>query len=75
MSSNLEIIPIPPYDHRSSPNNLMSHADSLFFGESPEYELDYSQHDMVWFVVDTDQWLETGQIDLLRAYCQRRNDG
>lgn len=75
MSSNLEIIPIPPHDHRSSPNNLLAHADRLFFGESPKYELDYDQHDMVWFVIDTDQWMESGQIGELRAYCSERNKG
>ena len=56
MSSNLEIIAIPPYNHKSSPNNLIDHAEQLFEGESAEYTLDYGQKDIVWFVVDTDEW-------------------
>ncbi|MCQ2074604.1 MAG: RloB family protein [Bacteroidaceae bacterium] len=73
MSSNLEIIPIAPYDHKSSPNNLINYAEVLFHGETPTYELDYKQNDKVWFVVDTDQWEEDGLIDLLRNYCIKKN--
>ena len=75
LSSNLEIIPLAPYDHKSSPNNLMMYAESLFNGDSPTYQLDYQQKDMVWFVVDTDQWAENGLIDMLREYCDKANDG
>lgn len=73
MSSNLEIIPIAPYDHKSSPNNLIRYAEVLFHSETPTYKLDYKQNDMVWFVVDTDQWAEDGLIKLLREYCNRKN--
>lgn len=75
LSSNLEIIPIAPYDHKSSPNNLMNYAESLFNSDSPTYQLDYQQKDMVWFVVDTDQWDEDGLIDILREYCDKANNG
>ena len=70
MSSNLEIIPIAPYDHKSSANNLMNQAEALFYGDTPKYEIDYDQHDMIWFVIDTDEWAEAGLICLLR---QRNN--
>ena len=75
MSSNLEIISIPPYNHKSSPNNLIEHAEHLFESESREYTLDYSQKDIVWFVVDTDEWEECGLIECLRSYCKGKNDG
>lgn len=75
MSSNLEIIAIPPYNHKSSPNKLIEHAKRLFEGESPEYTLDYKQKDIIWFVVDTDEWEECGLIELLRSYCIKKNDG
>lgn len=75
ISSNLEIIPIAPYDHKSSPNNLMNQAESLFYGDSPIFEIDYDQHDMIWFVIDTDEWAEVGLIRLLRHYCEDKNSG
>lgn len=75
MSSNLEIIAIPPYNHKSSPNNLIEHAKLLFEGDSPEYILDYNQKDIVWFVADTDEWEEHGLIQRLRAYCAGKNEG
>ena len=75
MSSNLEIIAIPPYNHKSSPNNLIDHAEQLFEGESAEYTLDYGQKDIVWFVVDTDEWEERGLIQHLRSYCTKKNEG
>lgn len=58
LSSNLEVIAITPYNHRSSPNNLMMRAEELFEGETPVYTLDYDQKDIIWFVVDTDEWEE-----------------
>jgi hypothetical protein len=73
MSSNLEIIPLAPYDHKSSPKNLINYAESLFHSDQPKYELDYQQNDIVWFVVDTDQWAEEGLIEQLRDYCKRGN--
>lgn len=75
MSSNLEIISIAPYDHKSSPNNLMTQAESLFYGDTPSFEIDYEQHDMIWFVIDTDEWAEAGLIRLLRHYCEEKNSG
>lgn len=70
----MEIIPIAPYDHKSSPNNLINYAEMLFFSETPTYKLDYEQNDMVWFVVDTDQWAEDGLIELLRKFCNKKNN-
>jgi len=73
MSSNLEIIPLAPYDHKSSPNNLINYAELLFYGDSPKYVLDFQQNDIVWFVIDTDKWAEGGLIELLRSYCSKGN--
>lgn len=75
MSSNLEIIVIPPYNHKSSPNNLIENAKHLFEGDSPEYAIDYSMKDIVWFVVDTDEWEACGLIQQLHSYCDRMNQG
>lgn len=75
LSSNLEVIAITPYNHRSSPNNLMMRAEELFEGEIPVYTLDYDQKDIIWFVVDTDEWEEQGLIKRLRTFCAEKNTG
>lgn len=75
LSSNLEVIAITPYNHRSSPNNLMMRAEELFEGETPVYTLDYDQKDIIWFVVDTDEWEEQGLIKRLRTFCAEKNTG
>lgn len=72
LSSNLEVIAITPYNHRSSPNNLMMRAEELFEGETPVYTLDYDQKDIIWFVVDTDEWEEQGLIKRLRTFCAEK---
>lgn len=73
LSSNLEIIPIPSKDGKTDPVKLMERAKSIFVENDHCFELDYSQGDTVWFVIDTDTWKEEGKIDTLRSFCEKIN--
>lgn len=73
MSSNLQVIPIPS-ENGSDPLKLMKLAEERFCSDSSEFELDYSQGDMVWFVIDTDSWQKEGKIKPLRDFCLRKNE-
>ena len=55
LSSNLEIITIPSVDGKTDPVKLKEQAEVKFLNEMCEYELDYRQGDVVWFVIDTDR--------------------
>lgn len=76
LSSNVNIIPIPSKDGKTDPEKLMEAAQEEFginSDVSPKYTLDVSQHDNVWFVIDTDSW--GSKITDLRNFCKSQNDG
>lgn len=74
LSSNLEIITIPSVDGKTDPVKLKEQAEVKFLNEKCEYELDYRQGDVVWFVIDTDRWEEKDKIKILRSFCEEQND-
>lgn len=71
LSSNLAVIPIPPEDGKSDPIKLMEWAQSHML--SGQTAPEYTEHDLVWFVVDTDEWQEQGKIAALRSFCSSIN--
>lgn len=73
LSSNLEVIVIPPENGTDS-IKLKALADKLFFYDTRKYVLDYQSHDSLWFVIDTDSWEEEGKIDQLRKFCASKNE-
>lgn len=76
LSSNVNIIPIPSKDGKTDPEKLMEAAQEAFginSDGSPKYTLDVSQHDNVWFVIDTDLW--GSKITDLRNFCNIQNAG
>lgn len=76
LSSNVNIIPIPSKDGKTDPEKLMEAAQEEFginSDVSPKYTLDVSQHDNVWFVIDTDLW--GSKITDLRNFCKSQNAG
>ena len=73
LSSNLEIITIPSVDGKTDPVKLKEQAEFKFLNEMCEYELDYRQGDVVWFVIDTDRWEEKDKIKIMDFYYRRRN--
>lgn len=76
LSSNVNIIPIPSKDGKTDPEKLMEAAQEEFginSDVSPKYTLDVSQHDNVWFVIDTD--LQGSKITDLRNFCKSQNAG
>ena len=74
LSSNLQLIIIPPEDGKSDPSKLMEQARRLFLEEVHSYTLDYVQNDKVWFAIDTDTWEEEGKIQRLRNFCAEQNE-
>ncbi len=72
LSSNLQLIVIPPEDG-TDPMKLKMQSERLFFGDFRRYTIDYLQRDMVWFVIDTDTWEKEGKIALLRDFCNSNN--
>lgn len=76
LSSNVNIIPIPSKDGKTDPEKLKEAAQEEFginSDVSPKYTLDVSQHDNVWFVIDTDLW--GSKITDLRNFCKSQNAG
>ena len=76
LSSNVNIIPIKSKDGKTDPVKLMEAAKEDFGIKSDgaqKFELDVSQQDNVWFVIDTDQW--GSKISELRDFCKAQNDG
>ena len=61
LSSNLEVIIIPPRDG-NDPLKLKALAERQFFDDDSRYSIDYRAHDTIWFVIDTDSWEEEGKI-------------
>lgn len=72
LSSNLQVITIPPTDG-TDPLKLMEHAKQVLIGEEREYTVEYEHGDTVWFVIDTDEWQEQGKIAPLREFCVQQN--
>lgn len=75
LSSNVNIIPIKSKNGKTDPVKLMEAAKEDFAIKSDgvqKYALDISQHDNVWFVIDTDQW--GSKISDLRGFCKAQND-
>ena len=71
LSTNMNIIAIPSRDGKTDPEKLIASAISDFDGEAPKYHIDVGQNDVVWFVIDTDQWGD--KIKSLRNFCVDRN--
>lgn len=55
LSSNLQVITIPPTDG-TDPLKLMERAKQVLIGEEREFTVEYEHGDTVWFVIDTDEW-------------------
>ena len=72
LSSNLEIITIPP-ENGTDPLKLMELAKSKLLEDDSRYIMDYLANDSVWFVIDTDTWEKEGKITLLREFCASNN--
>ena len=72
LSSNLEIITLPP-ESGTDPLKLMELAKSKLLEEDSRYIMDYLANDSVWFVIDTDSWEKEGKITPLREFCAANN--
>ena len=73
LSSNLELIVIPPEDG-TDPLKLMALADRILLSDTRRYSLDFMQGDQIWFAIDTDSWEKEGKIQPLREFCACQND-
>lgn len=72
LSSNLQVITIPPTDG-TDPLKLMERAKQVLIGVDREYTVEYEHGDTVWFVIDTDTWEKEGKIAPLRQFCAQKN--
>ena len=72
LSSNLQVITIPPTDG-TDPLKLMERAKQVLIGDEREYTVEYEHGDTVWFVIDTDEWEKQGKITPLRVFCACQN--
>lgn len=72
LSSNLEIITLPP-ENGTDPLKLMELARRKLLEEDSRYIMDYHANDSVWFVIDTDTWEKEGKIAPLREFCASNN--
>lgn len=72
LSSNLQVITIPPTDG-TDPLKLMDRAKQVLIGDDRDYTVEYEHGDTVWFVVDTDTWEKEGKIAPLRQFCSKKN--
>lgn len=72
VSSNLEVITIPPTDG-TDPLKLMANAQEILLSDRRRFSVDYMHGDTVWFVIDTDTWETEGKIKPLRDYCNQKN--
>ena len=73
LSSNLQVITIPPENGKTDPLKLMERANHVLIGEDREYTVEYEHGDTVWFVVDTDTWEKEGKLEPLRQFCTQKN--
>lgn len=69
LTSNINIITIPPDGGKGDPIKLMEKAKELFLSEWPKYILENQYKDEIWFVFDTDRWNEGGKISQLKEFC------
>lgn len=72
LSSNLQVITIPPSDG-SDPLKLLERAKQILIGKDRGYDVEYAHRDTVWFVIDTDTWETEGKITPLRKFCSTKN--
>lgn len=72
LSSNLKVVTIPPKDG-TDPLKLMERAKQVLIGEERDYTIEYEHGDTVWFVIDTDKWVEQGKTMPLREFCSLQN--
>lgn len=72
LSSNLEIITLPP-ESGTDPLKLMELAKNKLLEDDSRYIMDYHANDSVWFVIDTDSWEREGKITPLRDFCAANN--
>ena len=72
LSSNLQVITIPPTDG-TDPLKLMERAKQVLIGDAREYTVEYEHGDTVWFVIDIDEWEKQGKIIPLREFCADKN--
>lgn len=72
LSSNLQVITIPPSDG-TDPLKLLERAKQILIGKDREYDVEYAHRDTVWFVIDTDTWETEGKITPLRKFCSTKN--
>lgn len=72
VSSNLEVITIPPSEG-TDPLKLMANAKDSLLSDKGHYTIDYMHGDTVWFVIDTDTWEKEGKIQPLRDFCSEMN--
>jgi len=73
LSSNLQVITIPPTDGKTDPVKLIERAKQMLIGDEREHTIEYEHGDTVWFVIDTDTWEKEGKISLLRKFCSQKN--
>jgi hypothetical protein len=72
LSSNLEIITLPP-ESGTDPLKLMELAKSKLLEDDSRYIMDYHANDLVWFIIDTDSWEKENKIAPLRDFCNGNN--
>ena len=72
LSSNLQVIPIPP-ENGTDPLKLLELAKLKLISDDRIYTIEYEHHDTVWFVIDTDKWEQEGKIAPLREFCSQMN--
>lgn len=72
LSSNLQVITIPPTDG-TDPLKLLERAKRVLIDDEREYTIEYEHGDTVWFVIDTDEWEKQGKITPLREFCADKN--
>jgi hypothetical protein len=71
--SNINIIPIPSSDGETDPEKLKGKSDEYFSNSNNKISEEYK--DMVWFVIDTDNWNQGNKIGALKSYCASKNQG
>lgn len=72
LSSNLQLIVVPS-EKGSDPLKLMELGIEKLISDQRIYNLDYSERDQIWFVIDTDTWEQEGKITPLREFCALQN--
>jgi len=73
LSSNISIIPIPSENGKTDPVRLKEWVEAHMISEMSDYYLNYGDKDVIWFVIDTDEWQEQGKIKELKDFCSDKN--